>query len=107
MTLPELLATHCHPTRSPLDEERIAELLALCDQWERQGNAIARTFRFTNFHETMAFVNAVAWIAHHQDHHPDMIVGFNRCHLTYSTHSAGGLSLNDFICAARVNTLWM
>jgi 4a-hydroxytetrahydrobiopterin dehydratase len=64
-----------------------------------------QSFAFTNFHDTMAFVNAVAWIAHQQDHHPDMAVSYNRCTVRWSTHSVGGLSLNDFICAARVDQL--
>ena len=53
----------------------------------------------------MAFVNAVAWIAHKEDHHPDMEVGYNKCRVRYSTHSVGGLSLNDFICASKVDGL--
>jgi 4a-hydroxytetrahydrobiopterin dehydratase len=67
--------------------------------------AIRREFRFKNFYETMAFVNAVAWISHREDHHPDLDLGYNRCVVHYSTHAIGGLSENDFICAARVNAL--
>ncbi|EGQ63942.1 pterin-4-alpha-carbinolamine dehydratase, partial [Acidithiobacillus sp. GGI-221] len=62
-------------------------------------------FRFKNFYETMAFVNAVAWISHREDHHPDLELGYNRCVVHYSTHAIGGLSENDFICAARVDAL--
>lgn len=69
------------------------------------GGVLHQTFSFRNFHDTMAFVNAVAWIAHQQDHHPDMAVSYNRCTLRWSTHSVNGLSLNDFICAARVDAL--
>ena len=64
-----------------------------------------RTFRFKNYYETIAFVNALAWMAHSEDHHPDLAVGYNRCAVTYSTHSVSGLSENDFICAARIDTL--
>ena len=53
----------------------------------------------------LAFVNAVAWISHQEDHHPDMLVGYNRCHVEYTTHAIGGLSENDFICAAKVDML--
>ena len=53
----------------------------------------------------MAFVNAVAWIAHQEDHHPDLEVGYNRCHVRYSTHAIGGLSANDMICAAKIDDL--
>jgi 4a-hydroxytetrahydrobiopterin dehydratase len=69
------------------------------------GGVLFKTFAFADFHRTMAFVNAVAWIAHEQDHHPDMAVGYNRCTLRWSTHSVNGLSINDFICAARVDAL--
>ena len=70
--------------------------------WVVEGKTIVRVFAFKNYYETMAFVNAIAWIAHHEDHHPDLEVGYNRCKVTYSTHSVGGLSENDFICAAKV-----
>jgi len=66
---------------------------------------IRREFRFRNFHETMAFVNALAWIAHREDHHPDLDVGYNRCGIRYHTHAAGGLTDNDFICAAKIDAL--
>jgi 4a-hydroxytetrahydrobiopterin dehydratase len=70
------------------------------------GDAISRQFRFKNFHETMAFVNAVAWIAHREDHHPDLDVHYNHCTVRYSTHAAKGLTENDFICAARIDQLF-
>ena len=69
------------------------------------GKAITRTYTFQNYYETMAFVNATAWISHAEDHHPDLEVGYNRCKVTYSTHSVGGLSANDFVCAAKVEKL--
>ena len=68
-------------------------------------NEIRRLFEFSNFHETMAFVNALAWIAHREDHHPDLEVGYRRCLVRYRTHAIGGLSENDFICAAKVERL--
>ncbi len=110
-TAAELAARHCHPVPSgtpPLDDERIGALLPLLDAaWALadEGRAIERTFRFADFHQTMAFVNAVAWIAHRSDHHPDLQVGYNRCTVRWSTHSVGGLSENDFICAAKVDAL--
>jgi len=67
--------------------------------------SISRTFRFKNYYQTLAFVNALAWIAHGEDHHPDLEVGYNRCLVRYSTHTVGGLSENDFICAARIDAL--
>jgi 4a-hydroxytetrahydrobiopterin dehydratase len=69
------------------------------------GGALSKTFSFPDFHRTMAFVNAVAWIAHDQDHHPDLNVTYSHCTVRWSTHSVGGISLNDFICAARVDGL--
>jgi 4a-hydroxytetrahydrobiopterin dehydratase len=68
---------------------------------------ISRELRFADYYQTMAFVNAVAWIAHQQDHHPDMEVHFNRCVVHFSTHAVGGLSRNDFICAARIDALFV
>lgn len=83
----------------------IAALLAEVPGWQHRRGRIRCEFRFPDFHQTMAFVNAVAWIAHREDHHPDLAVGFNRCEVAYNTHSIGGISLNDFICAARINAL--
>jgi 4a-hydroxytetrahydrobiopterin dehydratase len=80
--------------------------LASLPDWENlSGRAIARTFKFKNYYETMAFVNAVAFIAHRQDHHPDLQVGYDQCLVEYSTHSAGGLSEKDFAAAAAVDDL--
>src|SRR5687767_10490155 len=73
--------------------------------WKRAGKAITKTYSFKNYYETMAFVNAIAWIAHRADHHPDLEVGYNKCKVKYSTHAVKGLSENDFICAAKVEAL--
>ena len=64
-----------------------------------------RSFGFEDFYRTKGFVNAVAWIANAEDHHPDLELGYNYCRVTFSTHSIGGLSDNDFICAAKVDAL--
>ena len=69
------------------------------------GASIGKTFALKNYYETMALVNAVAWIAHREDHHPTMEVGYNRLVVTFRTHSVSGLSRNDFICAAKIDTL--
>ena len=69
------------------------------------GKGIRREFSFKNYYPTMAFVNAVAWIAHQQDHHPDLTVGYNKVAVVFSTHSVGGLSENDFVCARKVDAL--
>lgn len=82
-------------------------MLHQADGWQMNTEAteISRTFTFSNYYETMAFVNALAWIAHRQDHHPDIEVGYKTCNVRYSTHAVKGLSVNDFICAARINDL--
>ena len=74
--------------------------------WEQQGQAICKTYQFKNYYQTIAFVNAVAWMTHQQDHHPDLAVSYNSCRVEYSTHAIGGLSENDFICAAKVDALF-
>ena len=66
---------------------------------------IKRSFKFNNFYETMAFVNATAWIANTENHHPDLEIGYNYCHMRFLTHALNGLSHNDFICAAKVDKL--
>lgn len=91
-----------------LDAGEAAQLLGeLDDDWSLDDEAavISRTYRFDNYYQTIAFVNALAWVAHQQDHHPDLAVGYNRCEVRFTTHSADGLSENDFICAARIDRL--
>jgi 4a-hydroxytetrahydrobiopterin dehydratase len=77
----------------------------LANGWERVQGALEKSFRFPDFHHTMAFVNAVAWIAHRADHHPDLSVHFGRCTVRYSTHDAGGITSRDFDCAAQIDAL--
>jgi 4a-hydroxytetrahydrobiopterin dehydratase len=89
-----------------LDEPQVEKYLGELPGWGRAGGEIAKSFNFRNYHETMAFVNATAWISHRQDHHPDLEVGYNKCRVRYSTHSVGGLSENDFICAAKIEALF-
>ncbi len=97
----------CEGGVAPLDRRAAENLLPQAKGWRLNDSAkeISRTFNFKNFYETMSFVNAVAWIANREDHHPDLEVGYKRCHVRYSTHAIGGLSMNDFICAAKVNDL--
>jgi 4a-hydroxytetrahydrobiopterin dehydratase len=66
---------------------------------------ISKEYSFKDFYQTIGFVNAVAYIANQEDHHPDLAVSYNKCKVSFSTHDAGGLTENDFICAARVNAL--
>jgi 4a-hydroxytetrahydrobiopterin dehydratase len=96
------------PRRALTPTEVVSRLAAL-PGWQLAGDgadvAIEKTFRFGNYYETMAFVNAVAFVAHTQDHHPDLSVHYNRCLVRYSTHDVGGLSETDFACAAQVDGL--
>ncbi len=103
----DLAALHCKPLAGPaaMDAGKIAAHLLRIDGWSLVEGAIEKSFRFADYHHTLAFVNAVAWIAHREDHHPDAAFGYNRCTLRFNTHSVGGISLNDFICAAKVDAL--
>ena len=96
----------CSGEGARLNDGQVSKLLAEVPGWERSGDEIAKTFKFKNYHETMAFVNATAWVSHREDHHPDLEVGYNKCRVRYSTHSVGGLSENDFICAAKLQELF-
>jgi len=103
-----LTERHCRRETTKLDSVGVERLRGeIHDDWSISDDdlAIRRTFRFKNYYQTIAFVNALAWVAHHEDHHPDLEVGYNRCVVTFSTHSVGGLSENDFICAARIDAL--
>ena len=88
-----------------LDAQTVTQQLAKLPGWTREGDAIAKTFGFKNYYETMAFVNATAWISHREDHHPDLAVGYNQCKVTYSTHSEVGITAKDFECAGKVEGL--
>lgn len=106
----ELTAKRCVPCEggvAPMDAGAARGMLEQLNDWELDdsGKEISRSFKFKNYYETMAFVNALAWIAHREDHHPDLLVGYNRVQVRFSTHSIGGLSENDFICAAKIDAL--
>ena len=98
---------HCAPSgqATALSDADIEKNLGVLHGWEKVGKEIRKTFAFKNYHETMAFVNASAWVSHREDHHPDMSVHYNKCVVAYSTHDAGGITLNDFICAAKLDAL--
>jgi 4a-hydroxytetrahydrobiopterin dehydratase len=96
----------CEGGVAPLTEPEIRNLLQQLHGWEQAGKRIAKTYAFKNYYQTMAFVNAVAWISHREDHHPDLTVGYNQCRVEYMTHAIGGLSENDFICAAKLDKLF-
>jgi 4a-hydroxytetrahydrobiopterin dehydratase len=89
-----------------LHDNEIASRLAALDGWARDATRIVKIFRFADYYETMAFVNAVAWIAHRADHHPDLEVGYNRCSVSFTSHDAGGLTTRDFDGAAKIEALF-
>ena len=95
--------------RRSLTATEIVANLAKIDNWKLVGDgpavAIEKTFNFANYFETMAFVNAVAFIAHVQDHHPDLSVHYNRCVVRFNTHDVGGISTTDIECARQADAL--
>lgn len=106
-----LAERRCRPCEggvAPLAErEARAQLAQLSSDWQltEGGKALAREFRFRDFYRTMSFVNALAHVANIEDHHPDLQLGYNYCRVRYSTHAIGGLSENDFICAAKIDRI--
>src|ERR1043165_695685 len=110
MSIESLRAQHCVPRKgrdAGVDAGAIAKYLGELPGWTKasDGGSIAKTFKFADYFHTIAFVNAVASIAHREDHHPDLEVHYNACKVRFTTHAVGGLSENDFIAAAKVNAL--
>jgi 4a-hydroxytetrahydrobiopterin dehydratase len=101
-----LAAMACRPGAPRLAADELAAHLATLTGWVQAGDRIEKTFRFADYHQTLAFVNALAWIANREDHHPDLGVHYDRCVVTWSTHDAAGVTLNDVICAAKVERLF-
>ncbi|MEP6884320.1 MAG: 4a-hydroxytetrahydrobiopterin dehydratase [Gammaproteobacteria bacterium] len=107
----ELSAKKCQPCEGdvlPLRPAK-AKLLAqqLHEDWKiaKDSKSLKRSLKFKDFYRTMSFVNALAHIANTEDHHPDMEIGYNYCNVSFTTHAIGGLSENDFICAAKLDRL--
>lgn len=98
----------CEGGVPPLDAARTQALLAqLKPRWTltREGRALRARFEFRNYHHTSAFVNAVIYVAHREDHHPEIRFGYRDCEVEYWTHAVDGLTENDFICAAKIDAL--
>lgn len=109
----DLSTKHCESCEgigAALTGEQIKNLLPqLSKKWTVSADhtTINNAFQFKDFYETMAFVNAIAWIANTENHHPDLEIGYNYCNVTFMTHALQGLSHNDFICAAKIDSLMM
>jgi len=100
---------HCLPCEGgvpPLTNDQADALMKELDGWQRFDHIIGKTYHFKDYNQTMAFVNAVAWMAQREDHHPELTVGYSTCQVEYTTHAIHGLSENDFICAAKVDALY-
>ena len=105
----DLTSRKCKPCEggvAPLKPSEIENLLRELKGWQLESGAIAKAYSFKNHYQALAFVNALAWISHREDHHPDLTVGYNTCRVAYHTHAINGLSENDFICAAKVDALF-
>jgi 4a-hydroxytetrahydrobiopterin dehydratase len=97
----------CHAEMPTFSPQEITEKLRVLSDWQynENQNCIYKTFQFKGFYKTMAFVNAVAWIAQQEGHHPDMQISYNRATIAYQTHEAKGITENDFICAEKIEAL--
>ncbi|MDH3320039.1 MAG: 4a-hydroxytetrahydrobiopterin dehydratase [Betaproteobacteria bacterium] len=104
----ELAKKKCKPCEGGVpaySAEQARNMLQGLKGWILEDGRLVKVYPFANYHHTMAFVNALAWISHREDHHPDLEVGYNKCRVTYWTHAVDGLSENDFICAAKCDAL--
>jgi len=110
----ELLALKCQHADTALTKTEVASHLKAVPEWhETDGEVnkrIVRNFKFKNYYETLAFINAIAYVIHAEDHHPEITLTYNNCLIKFDTHSVnggkGGLSINDFICAAKVDAIY-
>ncbi len=103
-----LINQNCTQNAPALGAAQIDDLLGQVPGWAVIDGTLQSSFSFRNYYETIAFVNAMAWVSHQQDHHPDLQVTYKLCAVSYTTHSADGeLSVNDFICAAKVSALYV
>ncbi len=105
----DLASKKCKPCEggvAPYTAQQAKDLLRQLKAWIIEDGKLVKVYPFQNYYQTMAFVNALAWVSHREDHHPELVVGYNRCRVEYSTHAIGGLSENDFICAAKADAIY-
>jgi len=105
-TLEELLALHCSDAVAAMGKSDVVKQLQVLDQWTSATGTLTKTYRFKNYYETIAFVNALAYLVHREDHHPELRVSYSSCEVRYNTHSINGISQNDFISAAKADALF-
>lgn len=101
----DFLHLKCQQSVAAMSDDEVRRHLAQTSGWHAASGGIEKTFAFKGWLETVAFVDALAWVCHIEDHHPELKVSFDRCVIRFSTHSAGGVSRNDFICAAKADAL--
>ncbi len=110
MTLTDLLEKKCLADVTALSTVEVTSLLALLDNWHLADGKIVRAFDCKNYYDTLSFINAIAYVIHAENHHPELVVTYNRCIVKFDTHSVndgrGGLSVNDFVCAAKIDTIF-
>jgi 4a-hydroxytetrahydrobiopterin dehydratase len=110
MTHVELQQQSCQHQIGAATQTQIAAAMAVLSSWKVEHETIIRQFAFKNYYQTLEFVNSIAPIIHQEDHHPELLITYNRCTVRYNTHSvnngAGGLSHNDFICAAKIDAVF-
>ena len=108
-TTADLASGKCKPCEggvAPYNAAQTKEMLKKLKGWIVEDGKLVKLYPFKNYYETMAFVNAAAWVSHQEDHHPDMVVKWGECKVSYITHAIDGLSENDFICAAKLDALF-
>ena len=105
----DLSSNQCKPRAGgvqPLSQPEADSLMKQLEGWQQHDNLIGKTYRFKNYYQTISSDNAIAWMAHREDHHPNLSVAYDSCRVEYSTHAINGLSENDFICAAKADALF-
>ncbi len=107
LTRAQLLARNSRPLSGEraMSAAEIAAQLPELAGWRLVDGALERSYAFRDYYDTIAFVNALAWMVHGEDHHPELAVSYNRCTVRWNTHSVNGISENDFICAAKTDAV--